>query len=72
MCGENHEWHWATTADLDGSDGVVVRCAAVSAPMAVRYAWGDNPLCNLANGAGLPAGPFCTDDFSLNTAKARY
>ena len=57
-------------ADLD--DGVVVRCAEVPAPVAVRYAWGDSPLCNLANGAGLPAGPFRTDDFPLSTAKAKY
>lgn len=28
------------------------------APVAVRYAWTDNPICNLYNGAGLPASPF--------------
>ena len=72
VCGEDHQWYWATTADLDGNDGVVVRCAEVPAPVAVRYAWGDTPLCNLANGAGLPAGPFRTDDFPLSTAKGKY
>ena len=31
--------------------------------MAVRYAWQSNPEgCNLANAAGLPASPFCTDN----------
>ena len=33
----------------------------VSQPVAVRYAWADNPLCNLYNEAGLPASPFRTD-----------
>ena len=32
-------------------------------PVAVRYAWSDNPEgCNLYNGAGLPASPFRTDN----------
>ncbi len=30
----------------------------VSEPAYVRYAWKDNPECNLYNGAGLPASPF--------------
>ena len=29
--------------------------------IAVRYAWADNPVCNLSNRAGLPASPFRTD-----------
>lgn len=31
-------------------------------PVAVRYAWADNPECNLMNEAGLPASPFHADD----------
>ena len=72
VCGADHQWHWATTANIDGGDSVVVTCAEVSEPVAVRYAWANNPLCNLANGAGLPAGPFRTDDLPLTTAAARY
>ena len=30
-------------------------------PVAVRYAWADNPECNLTNASGLPASPFRTD-----------
>ena len=42
--------------------GVVVSSAGVPHPVAVRYAWQSNPEgCNLANAAGLPASPFCTD-----------
>jgi sialate O-acetylesterase len=37
------------------------------APIAVRYAWADNPTCNLYNAAGLPASPFRTDNHALNT-----
>lgn len=37
---------------------VVVRSPAVANPVAVRYAWKDNPDCNLSNAAGLPASPF--------------
>ncbi len=34
----------------------------ITAPLAVRYAWADNPEgANLINTAGFPAGPFRTD-----------
>jgi len=32
-------------------------------PAAVRYAWADNPVCNLYNQEGLPDSPFRTDDW---------
>ena len=35
---------------------------------AVRYAWADNPVCNLYNKADLPACPFRTDDWPGVTA----
>jgi len=47
-------------AVIDG-DTVVVSSPSVAHPVAVRYGWADNPTCNLYNGAGLPAGPFCSD-----------
>ncbi|MFA6047033.1 MAG: sialate O-acetylesterase [Phycisphaerales bacterium] len=41
---------------------VVVRHPAVPQPVAVRYAWANNPEgCSLANGAGLPTSPFRSD-----------
>jgi sialate O-acetylesterase len=46
--------------------------ADVPAPVAVRYAWADNPVCNLYNGAGLPAAPFRTDDFPLSSVNRKY
>jgi sialate O-acetylesterase len=44
-------------------DTVVVSSPQVREPAAVRYAWANNPECNLFSGAGLPASPFRTDDW---------
>ncbi|QKG52587.1 sialate O-acetylesterase [Hymenobacter sp. BRD67] len=45
-------------------DKVVVWSDQVAAPVAVRYAWADNPEgANLYNKEGLPASTFRTDDF---------
>ena len=41
---------------------------AVTDPVAVRYAWADNPVCNMYSTAGLPLTPFRTDDFPAVTA----
>lgn len=49
-------------ARIEGNT-VVVQSARVSKPVAVRYAWEDNPECSLYNKAGLPASPFRTDDW---------
>ena len=70
ICGKDHQWKWAD-AEIDGAD-VVVWSPQVPHPAAVRYAWADNPICNLYNAHGLPAAPFRTDDFPLATAGARY
>ena len=61
IAGEDRKFIWAD-AEIDG-DTVVVRSDKVSKPVAVRYAWANNPVCNLYNGAGLPASPFRTDDW---------
>jgi len=47
-------------AHIEGAT-VLVSSAQVSAPAAVRYAWADDPACNLVNQAGLPASPFRSD-----------
>ncbi|MCE9631269.1 MAG: sialate O-acetylesterase [Planctomycetia bacterium] len=70
VCGADKVWHWAD-ATIEGHT-VIVSSAAVSAPVAVRYAWADNPTCNLANDAGLLAAPFRTDDFPAVTASRKY
>lgn len=59
MAGDDHVFHPAT-AVIDGQH-IVVRCAAVKRPVAVRYAFTNYPVTNLQNGEGLPAVPFRTD-----------
>ena len=53
--------HWAN-AVIQG-DSVIVASDEVAHPVAVRYAWGNNPDCNLYNKEGLPASPFRTDEW---------
>jgi len=51
------------TASIVG-DSLLVASPQVPAPVAVRYAWANNPTgCNLYNKADLPAVPFRTDDW---------
>jgi len=59
IAGQDRKFVWAD-ARIEG-DTVVVSSDKVAAPIAVRYAWADNPVCNLYNKAGLPASPFRTD-----------
>jgi sialate O-acetylesterase len=61
IAGADKRWTFAS-AWVKGAD-VIVHSRKVLCPVAVRYAWGDNPRCNLYNAAGLPASPFRTDDW---------
>lgn len=42
-------------------ESILLRSDAVRRPVAVRYAWSNDPGANLYNGAGLPAAPFRSD-----------
>jgi sialate O-acetylesterase len=68
IAGADRKFHWAQ-ATIDGVS-VVVSSPDVPVPVAVRYAWGDSPRCNLSNEDGLPASPFRTDDWPGITVKA--
>ncbi len=60
IAGMDRRFVWATARIEDGR--VVVTSPRVPSPVAVRYAWGNNPdRANLYNVEGLPAGPFRTD-----------
>jgi sialate O-acetylesterase len=50
-------------AKILGHDRIEVWSDKVAEPVAVRYAWADNPVCNLYSGAGLPVTPFRSDDW---------
>jgi len=63
IAGSDQTFHWAK-AEITGKNEVTVYSEAVDSPVAVRYAWADNPDdVNLYNSAGLPANPFRTDSW---------
>lgn len=62
IAGDDRTFHSATARIL-GDGRIEVSSPNVSAPVAVRYAWADNPICNMYSGVGLPLTPFRTDDF---------
>jgi sialate O-acetylesterase len=64
VAGSDRQFHWAV-ANIAGDD-IILYSDQVASPKAVRYAWADNPECNLVNSAGLPAVPFRTDDWRRN------
>jgi sialate O-acetylesterase len=66
ICGEDKVWHPAK-GTIVADDKIEVSSDAVARPVAVRYAWADNPVCNLFSDQGLPVTPFRTDDFTMIT-----
>ncbi|MGE3821610.1 MAG: sialate O-acetylesterase [Isosphaeraceae bacterium] len=58
-------------AKVTGKDTIEVSAEGVSEPVSVRYAWADNPVCNVYSGDGLPLTPFRTDDWPGVTAEAK-
>jgi sialate O-acetylesterase len=62
IAGQDRQWKPASARVVD--DKVIVSSPDVKKPAAVRYAWEADPICNLYNGAGLPASPFRTDDWA--------
>jgi sialate O-acetylesterase len=61
IAGPDKKFVWAN-AKIDG-DKIIVWNDEIANPVAVRYAWADNPEgANLYNKQGLPASPFRTDD----------
>ena len=63
IAGADHKWYWAE-AKIVGKNRVEVWSASVPQPLAVRYAFNNNPKHpNLTNETGLPTAPFRTDDW---------
>ena len=75
LAGEDKKFYWAEArivaptpqkASQPGNPQeptLTLHCPEVPKPVAVRYAWANNPEVNLVNGAGLPAVPFRTDNW---------
>jgi sialate O-acetylesterase len=69
IAGADRKFVWAQ-ARIESNNTVTVFSNEVKSPVAVRYAWANNPdEANLYNSYGLPASPFRTDDWKLSTQK---
>ncbi|MGN7787273.1 sialate O-acetylesterase [Niabella sp. 22666] len=66
IAGADQHFVWAD-AKITGNT-VVVSSPSIKHPIAVRYAWADNPDASLYNKENLPASPFRTDNWPLTTA----
>ena len=75
VAGEDQVFHPAQAEILGKRGGrtqIKVWSNAVESPVAARYAWADNPICNVQNTEGLPLTPFRTDDWQGVTAGVEH
>lgn len=70
IAGADKKWVLAQAKIVD-ADHIAVWSDTISQPVAVRYAWADNPICNVYNDRGLPLTPFRTDTWPGVTVEAR-
>ena len=66
IASEGGDFVWAK-AKIKDKDTIEVWSDKVKDPAAVRYAWADNPVCNVESQEGLPLTPFRTDDRPMMT-----
>jgi len=74
VAGEDQQFHNAKAEIVGKGRGrtqVKVWSESVSSPVAVRYAWADNPVCNLRSFDGLPVTPFRSDNWDGGTVGRR-
>jgi sialate O-acetylesterase len=69
IAGEDQIFYNADAVIEDGM--LIVSSPSVAEPVAVRYAWADNPATNLYNSAALPMVPFRTDTWPGITKDAK-
>jgi sialate O-acetylesterase len=65
IAGQDQQF-FPAEARIAGTE-VVLSSSHVSKPAAARYAWANDPKCNLYNKVGLPAPPFRTDGWTVPT-----
>jgi sialate O-acetylesterase len=71
IAGADRKFVWAK-AKIVGNNRIEVWSDKVDRPVAVRYAWADNPAgCNLYNKEGLPASPFRTDQWTNRLSNSK-
>lgn len=69
LAGEDRKFVAAKAELKDGS--IVVTSPGVSTPVALRYAFLNFPTCTVYNGAGLPALPFRTDRWTVESENGK-
>lgn len=62
IAGEDKKFVKADAKILEGGK-IRVSSPNIAKPVAVRYAWADNPVCNMYSAGGLPLTPFRTDEW---------
>ncbi|HXT59072.1 MAG TPA: prolyl oligopeptidase family serine peptidase [Pirellulales bacterium] len=70
IAGADRKFVWAS-AKIIGPSQIEVSSDQVKEPVAVRYAWADNPISNVYGADGLPLTPFRTDDWPGVTASSQ-
>ncbi len=71
IAGADKKWHYARAWIENGE--IIVSSNNVKSPVAVRYAWADDPAdLNLFNNNGLPAIPFRIDDWPGKTEGRKF
>lgn len=72
VAGEDQRFYYAK-AEIGPDNTIYISSESVDKPVAVRYAWADDPNdVNLYNKAGFPAVPFRTDKWKGITEGAKY
>ena len=72
VAGADSVFHWAK-AYIRNDNAVAVYCNDVKAPVALRYAWANDPgELDLYNKEGLPALPFRTDNWKGETGGKKF
>lgn len=68
IAGEDRNFVFAN-AKVISANQVEISVEGISKPVAVRYGWANNPVCNLQSKEGLPVTPFRSDDWPGLTVK---
>jgi sialate O-acetylesterase len=71
LAGANKKFYYAVASLANNK--IILTSKAIKTPIAIRYAWADNPNdANVFNKEGFPAAPFRTDDWETITQHVKY
>ncbi len=72
ISGADQRFYWAEADIEPNGKEIAIHSDKVAKPVAVRYAWADNPQCNLYSKDGLPVVPFRTDKWKNDGFEEQY